>query len=64
MIKTQFSYDIKSLQTDWGGVYINFSTFLKNHGIHYRISCPHTKEHNGVIDRRNRVIVEKKGSHY
>ncbi|KAL4573020.1 hypothetical protein LXL04_019813 [Taraxacum kok-saghyz] len=59
MVKTQFSCDIKSMQTDWGGEYRNISTFLKTQGILHRVSCPHTHEQNGAIERRNRVIVEK-----
>ena len=59
MIKTQFQCEIKSLQTDWGGEYRNVSQFLHQHGISHRLSCPHTPEQNGVVERRNRVIVEK-----
>lgn len=35
------------------------STFLHTHGIDYRLSCPHTPEQNRVVQRRNRIIVEK-----
>lgn len=59
MIKTQFNCAIKSMQTDWGGEYRNISTFLKQHGIEHLISCPYTQEQNGVVERRNRIIVEK-----
>lgn len=59
MIKNQFSCDIKSLQTDWDGEYRNVSTFLHSNGIMHRLSCPHTHEQNGAVERRNRVIVEK-----
>lgn len=38
MIKNQFSCDIISLQTNWGGEYQNVSTFLKSTGIIYRVS--------------------------
>ncbi|CAN1345150.1 Retrovirus-related Pol polyprotein from transposon TNT 1-94 [Linum perenne] len=59
MIHTQFSATIKNLQTDWGGEYRNVSAHLKILGIHHRVSCPHTQEQNGAVERRNRVIVEK-----
>ena len=61
MIKTQFQCDsdIKGLQTDCGWEYRNVSKFLHHHDILHRISCPHTQEQNGAIERRNRVIVEK-----
>lgn len=40
------SCSIKSLQTDGGGEYLStrFHTFLSQHGIFHRISCPHTPE--------------------
>lgn len=59
MIHTQFNCLIRSLQTDWGGEYRNVSNFLKTHGILHRVSCPHTHEQNGAVERRNRIIVEK-----
>ncbi|KAI3516852.1 hypothetical protein L1887_15941 [Cichorium endivia] len=59
MIKTQFSCDIKSVQSDWGGEYQNVSRFLNTHGIEHRVSCPYTQEQNGAIERRNRIVVEK-----
>lgn len=51
MVKTQFSCDIKSLQTDWGGEYHNVSAFLNTHGVIHRVTCPHTHEQNGVVER-------------
>lgn len=59
MIKTQFQTTIKSLQSDWGEKYRSVSTYLTQHGIEHRVSCPHTQDHNGAIERRNQVIIEK-----
>lgn len=59
MIKTQFECEIKSFQSDWGCKYRNVSTYLQSCGIDYRVSCPHTPEQNGAVERQNRVIVEK-----
>ena len=59
MIATQFNCEIKSLQTDWGGEYRNMSRFLKTHGVIHRVSCPYIQEQNGVVERRNAIIVEK-----
>lgn len=59
MVKTQFSCDIKSLQTDWGGEYHNVSAFLNTHGVIHQVTCPQTHEQNGAVERRNRIIVEK-----
>lgn len=57
--QNQFSCDIKSLQTDWGGKFQNVSTFVKTLGIIHRVSCPNTQEQNGVVERQNCIIVEK-----
>lgn len=59
MVKTQFSCDIKNMQTDWGGKFRNVSSFLNTNGIIHRASCPYTQEQNGVVDRRNHIILEK-----
>lgn len=59
MIKTQFDCDIKTFQSDWGGEYRNVSAYLNSCGIHHRLSCPHTSEQNGAVERRHRIIVEK-----
>lgn len=47
MVQTQFSAQVKSFQTDWGG--------------EYRIVCAllESPEQNGSSKRKNRVIVEK-----
>ncbi|KAL5779241.1 hypothetical protein ACOSQ2_009978 [Xanthoceras sorbifolium] len=58
MVETQFDCKIRNLQSDWGGEYRNISTFLANHGVHHRVSCPYTSEQNGRVERKNRHIVE------
>jgi transposase InsO family protein len=34
----------------------NFSTFPETHGIVHHMTMPHTKQQNGVAERKNRVI--------
>src|ERR1044072_4884628 len=58
MAELQFGHKLKSLQTDWGGEFRSFTTFLKNQGILHRLICPHTHHQNGVIERKHRHIVE------
>nr|KYP47684.1 Retrovirus-related Pol polyprotein from transposon TNT 1-94 [Cajanus cajan] len=42
MVKNQYNQPIKALQTDWGGEYRTFTTYLNDVGIQHRIICPHT----------------------
>lgn len=46
------------MQTDWGGEFRIFETFLKNNGIGFRHPCPHTSQQNGIIERKHHDIVE------
>jgi hypothetical protein len=53
-----FNTPIKSVQTDWGGEYRSISTFFTNCGVVHRVSCPHTHQQQGCIERKHRHIVE------
>lgn len=60
MIATQFSTKIKIFERDGGGEFQSheFISHLEQCGIMRQISCPHTPEHNGVIERKHRHIVK------
>jgi len=58
MAELQFGHPLKALQTDWGGEFRPFTSFLKDLGISHRLICPHTHHQNGVVERKNRHIVE------
>jgi hypothetical protein len=53
-----FNAKIKSVQSDWGGEYRSISKFFENCGIVHRVSCPHTHQQNGSIERKHRHVVE------
>jgi hypothetical protein len=53
-----FNLKIKSVQTDWGGEFRSISKFFEKCGITHRVSCPHTHQQNGAIERKHRHIVE------
>jgi hypothetical protein len=53
-----FDRKIKSIQSDWGGEYRNLNKFFTSLGISHRISCPHTHQQNGSVERKHRHIVE------
>lgn len=58
MVERQFNTKLKSIQTDWGGEFRPLSPFLASLGIIHRLSCPHTSEQNGFVERRHRHVVE------
>ena len=47
-----FKTPIKSVQSDWGGEYRTISTFFKNCGIVHHVSCPHTHQQQGSVERQ------------
>ena len=53
-----FNTQIKLVQSDWGGEYRTISAFFKNSGIVHRVSCPHTHQQQGSIERKHRHVVE------
>ncbi|KAG8479763.1 hypothetical protein CXB51_029589 [Gossypium anomalum] len=58
MFHVQFGGSIKMLQSDWGGEYRSLSKELARLGIKHRVTCPHTSEQNGVVERKHRQIVD------
>lgn len=60
MVATQFSLKIKTFRSDGGGEFTSneFKSYLANHGISHQISCPHTPQQNGVVERKHRHIIE------
>jgi histone deacetylase 1/2 len=58
LVEKQFNVPIKAIQSDGGGEFVAFREFLLQEGVTHKISCPHTHEQNGVVERRHRHIVE------
>ena len=56
----QLGRHIKSLRFDQGGEYmsIEFVSFLKEHEILSQFSAPGTPQQNGVMERRNRTLLD------
>ncbi|KAM6582045.1 hypothetical protein CsatB_009047 [Cannabis sativa] len=57
-IELQLNHKIKALQSDWGGEFRAFTSLVESCGIIHRVSCPHSHEQNGVVERKHRHIVE------
>jgi hypothetical protein len=53
-----FKFKIRAIQSDWGGEYRPLNKLLQSFGISHRVSCPHTHQQNGAIERKHRHIVE------
>uniref|UniRef100_A0A803P3U6 Integrase catalytic domain-containing protein n=1 Tax=Cannabis sativa TaxID=3483 RepID=A0A803P3U6_CANSA len=58
LVKKQFNLPIKRVQADGGGEFRVFVRFLKDQGIWFQHSCPHTHEQNGRFERKHRHITE------
>ncbi|GJY78386.1 retrotransposon protein, putative, ty1-copia subclass [Tanacetum coccineum] len=59
-VENQLGKTIKSLRSDRGGEYISqeFLDHLKEHGIIAHRTPPNTPQHNGVLERRNRTLLD------
>ena len=59
-IQTQFNISIRVLHSDNAIEYFSapFTSFLSQHGIIHQFSCAHTPQQNGVVERKNRHLVE------
>ena len=60
LVEKESEKTIKILRTDGGEEYTskNFEEFCINEGISYEVTSPYTPQHNGVIERRNRTILD------
>ncbi|KAL6320551.1 hypothetical protein AAG906_007630 [Vitis piasezkii] len=59
MVQTQFSLRFSS-SIDNGGEYVNhqFHEYFQQHGIIHETSCPQTPKQNGIVERKNRHVLE------
>ncbi len=60
MVEKEKGVSIKCLRFDGGGEYFSneFSEYLKEHGIQRKYSCSYSPQQNGVVERKNKHIVE------
>jgi histone deacetylase 1/2 len=49
---------IRAVQSDWGGEYHRLNAYFRRIGIQHRVSCPHTSQQNGIVERKHRHLVE------
>jgi IS30 family transposase len=60
MVQTQFSAKIQILRSDNGGEYMTyqFKEYCQQYGLIHETLCPQTPKQNGVVERKNRNILE------
>ena len=58
MVEKQFNCKIKTFNSDQGGEYRPLNNYFASTGIIHRVTCPHTHEQNGTIERKIRNIVD------
>ncbi|KAE8710030.1 hypothetical protein F3Y22_tig00110328pilonHSYRG01140 [Hibiscus syriacus] len=61
-VERQFGVKLKVFQSDGGGEFGVLQAYMKEQGIVHRMSCPHTSEQNGLVERKHRQIVEFRSS--
>ena len=59
-VRTQFNTSIRILRSDNAKEYLSgpFSSFMPSHGILYQSFCAYTSQQNGVVECKNRHLVE------
>ena len=57
-LERQLSSRLIYFQSDWGCEFQALSQYLKHHGIIHHVSCQHTLEKNGTIERKHRHFIE------
>ena len=60
LVETQFGTCIKILRSDSGGEYMYhpFQNYLQQKGIIHQRSCTYTPQQNGVVERKNRHLLD------
>lgn len=59
-VEQETGISIKTLRTDRGGEFtsLDFNTFCEENGIQRHLTDPYSPQQNGVVERRNRTILE------
>ena len=60
IVEHETRLSIKTLRTDRGGEFtsIEFNKFCEKYGIQRHLTAPYTPQQNGVVERRNRTLME------
>ncbi|MCO5613004.1 hypothetical protein L7F22_067277 [Adiantum nelumboides] len=60
LVEKESGNKLKKLRSDRGGEFTSseFADYCKQHGIKLHLTTPHTPQQNGVVERKNCIIVE------
>ncbi|TQD81825.1 hypothetical protein C1H46_032578 [Malus baccata] len=60
MVELHSGFKIKSLRSDRGGEFLSseFTKFCETEGIQRQLTMAYTPQQNGVVERKNRTVVE------
>ncbi|MCO5547447.1 hypothetical protein L7F22_000896 [Adiantum nelumboides] len=60
MVEKEKDLKVKSIRSDRGGEFFseNFARWCKSEGIRRQLTTPYTPSQNGVVERKNRTIME------
>ncbi|KAG7598928.1 Zinc finger CCHC-type [Arabidopsis suecica] len=60
LVEQETGVTIKTFRTDRGGEFVSqeFQAFCDNAGIQRHLTAPYTPQQNGVVERRNRTLME------
>ncbi|MCO5602854.1 hypothetical protein L7F22_056993 [Adiantum nelumboides] len=60
MVEKEKDLKVKSIRSDRGGEFLseNFARWCKSEGIRRQLTTPYTPSQNGVVERKNRTIME------
>lgn len=60
LVENETGKTVKKFRTDGGGEFTSneFEDFCKSKGIKRQLTTPHTPQQNGVVERRNRTVME------
>lgn len=61
LVERQAGVKLKTLRTDRGGEFMSneFMAYCESQGIRRQYTAPHSPQQNGVVERRNRTLVER-----
>ncbi|MCO5555117.1 hypothetical protein L7F22_008658 [Adiantum nelumboides] len=60
MVEKEKDLKVKSIRSDRGGEFLseNFARWCKSEGIRRQLTTPYTPSQNGVVERKNKTIME------
>lgn len=58
LVEKLLGVPILRLQSDNGGEFLSFKSFLESNGLSHRFTYPHTSQQNGIVERKHQHIVD------